>query len=471
MHRKIILFELNEVPRRILDAFRLWRPRSTLARRWSQMRFYKTYTEDGDWLAPWLTWSSVHRGVAGGRHGIIDFGQNLHDVNEEYPQLWTLLQRHQLRSGICGSLHTYPPPDESDSYAFYLPDVFAAGSECFPRQLQPFQELTLRMIRQSPRNVSEKVPWLSALRLLTSAPALGLRPATVLDVARQLAAERVWSWQKVRRRTYQAVLAFDVFLKQLRRTRPDFCTFFTNHVASAMHRYWAATFPGDYETVEYDEAWIRTYAREIDFAMRMFDGELARLLNFADRNPDYQVWVATSMGQGPTTARPVQSQMFISDRRRFMAALGLKAADWVELPGMFPRYSFRIRPDKLGQLVPQLDSLVIDGRPLHYTTSPDGFIALSVGQYDLHDRPDCVRLGERTVSLVEMGLVNARIDDQSGTGAHHIPEGCLLIYDPRNRAPGQSGTTLSTLELAPALLRNFGVPVPQYMQRGAKVAA
>lgn len=61
----------------------------------------------------------------------------------------------------------------------------------------------------------------------------------------QVVSERVRQARNVRRRTYQSVLAFDIFMKQLESTRPGFATFFTNHVASSMHRYWAAAFPGD----------------------------------------------------------------------------------------------------------------------------------------------------------------------------------------------------------------------------------
>jgi predicted component of type VI protein secretion system len=39
---------------------------------------------------------------------------------------------------------------------------------------------------------------------------------------------------------------FDIFMNQLERTKPGFTTFFTNQVASSMHRFWAASFPEEY---------------------------------------------------------------------------------------------------------------------------------------------------------------------------------------------------------------------------------
>jgi hypothetical protein len=63
------------------------------------------------------------------------------------------------------------------------------------------------MARKSARNVSRRIPWARALRFLAAAPALGLKPRTAADLARQLASERRRPWQRVRWRTYQTVLA------------------------------------------------------------------------------------------------------------------------------------------------------------------------------------------------------------------------------------------------------------------------
>src|SRR5579884_4144286 len=120
MDRKIILFELNEVPFRIVEEYSRWHPESTLARRRDQFFQYETYTEDVSALSPWKTWPSLHRGVPDHRHLIQDFGQDLHDADQEFPPLWKLLAQNGVRTGVCGSLHTYPMPDDLEGYAFFL---------------------------------------------------------------------------------------------------------------------------------------------------------------------------------------------------------------------------------------------------------------------------------------------------------------------------------------------------------------
>jgi hypothetical protein len=93
-------------------------------------------------------------------------------------------------------------------------------------------------------------------------------------------------------------------MKYLDKTRPGFATFFTNHVASSMHRYWAAVFPGDYAKFEFTEDWVNTFQHEIDFTMGKFAQFFEKLVAFVDHNPDYQLWVATSMGQAATRGSP-----------------------------------------------------------------------------------------------------------------------------------------------------------------------
>ena len=133
MPKKVILFELNEVPYRILDEFARWRPDSTLARRLGTFRQYETHTEDTHHLSPWLTWPSLYRGVNDDTHQVFNFGQDLSRVDAEFPPLWHLLATNGVKTGIFGTLHTYPLPEDLTNYSFYIPDTFAAGSECaFP---------------------------------------------------------------------------------------------------------------------------------------------------------------------------------------------------------------------------------------------------------------------------------------------------------------------------------------------------
>ena len=79
MGRKIVFFELNEVPYRVVDDFCERRPDSALARLLPRSAQYETRCEDEGKLQPWVTWPSVHRGVNNIRHGLAHLGQSNQD--------------------------------------------------------------------------------------------------------------------------------------------------------------------------------------------------------------------------------------------------------------------------------------------------------------------------------------------------------------------------------------------------------
>jgi len=470
MGEKIILFELNEVPLRIIHHFCRLHPKSVLARRLPECYQYETFAEDQGELSPWITWPTLHRGVPNGRHCIGSFGQPLKEVDDEFPPLWKRLASHGVKTGVCGSLHSYPMPDQLDNYAFYLPDTFAAGSECFPKSISLFQQFNLEMARESARNVSMRVPWKPALMLLASAPGLGFKLETMADLGRQLVSERIQPWQRVRRRTYQSILAFDVFMKYLEQTKPDFATFFTNHVASSMHRYWAAAFPEDYDHVDFSHDWIDTYRYEIDFTMKKFDALFGRLMRFVDNNPEYQLWVASSMGQAATIAEPTESQLYCVDVKGFMSTMAVEPEEWTQRPAMLPQCNVVVHKSKVAPFRNKLTALCIDGRPLVFRECEDGFFSMDFGHAGLDKKPPYAILSGRQIPFAELGLKVIEIEDKSSSTAYHIPNGSLLIYNPRDRRQKMGHTQISTLEIAPTLLHNFSVPAPSYMKSHVNLA-
>jgi len=467
MKEKIILFELNEVPWRVLDDFVTERPHSWLAQRLPAMSQYETHAEDTS-LSPWITWPTLHRGVSDEQHTISDFGQDLAEIDAAYPPIWDTLVRHGVSTGVFGSLHTYPLPSNVREYAFYIPDVFAAGSDCFPHSIEPFQAFNLAMSRASARNVSTGLPWQKALRLLAALPELGLTANTMVDVGRQLVDERRRSWTKVRRRSYQGVLAFDIFLRQLERTQPAFSTFFTNHVASSMHRFWAARYPDDYESFDYGVEWVATYRDEIAWTMSKCDDMLQRLAQFVRRHEGYRLWITTSMGQAATEAHVVQTQVYLSDVDRFMSRLGFERSDWEVRPAMLPRVIVVLASARQREFERRMSTIQIADRgPLPYKALGDRVFRIHPGAIQNVTSEFCILDGQR-IPFSELGFANVGIQDGAGQSAYHIPRGLLLIDDPRQSPTKGKRTQISTRDIAPMICRTFGIDPPAHM-RGATI--
>ena len=461
--RKIIFFELNEVPLRIIDYYIQKYPNSALAQKLPQCYQYETQAVDSV-LSPWITWATLHRGVTATHHGIYHFNQNLNRINQQFPPIWQILSSNGIKTGVFGSLHSYPLPDNLDNYSFYVPDSFATNSQCFPENLSIFQEFNLLMARNSSRNISTKVPVEATLKLLAHLPQLGIRIPTLINIVNQLLTEQLKPYRKNRRRTYQAVLAFDLFLKQLKTTQPDFATFFTNHVASAMHRYWAALFPQDYQNFGYNSEWVSKYNGEIDFAMSKFEKFFTQLVRFVDNHPEYTLWIASSMGQSATTAWMVKTQLNLTHPKKLMSALGIPDDAWYQTPAMFPEFGIVVKEQWIEKFRNQLSQLSIEGKLIKFAQKEDGLFAVIFGQVNLPQKKVTnASLKGRSIPLEQLGLEDISIEDETNTNAYHVNSGSLLIYDPQETSYKQSRRKISCLEIAPMLLQNFSVKIPEYM--------
>jgi hypothetical protein len=221
----------------------------------------------------------------------------------------------------------------------------------------------------------------------------------------------------------------------------------------------------------FSEEWIRTYRQEIDWTMQMADRMFGRLVRFADRNPEYQVWVATSMGQAATTAKAIETQLYIQDLGKLMAALGFTPEEWSQRPAMLPQTNLLVSPGLSGRMHAALNSLRVAGEPVRFRERESGFFSIDMGQTNIDEAAHRVTLGGQAYGFADLGMVNVEIEDKSGSSAYHIPEGCLFVYDPLDRSVKRERPEIATTEIAPSILRNFGAAVPDYMPRPATLVA
>ena len=460
--RKIILFELNEVPWRVMNDFCQKFPNTFLAKNISKCYKYETVTPDAGELSPWITWPTLHRGVSNEKHHISDFNQDLTAVNKSYPSVWEILQRNGVKTGVCGSMHSSPPPANYREYSFFIPDPFATTKDAHPKYVETFQDFNLQMSRESSRNVSSSLNLKAGTQVLFNAPKLGLRMGTFMQLGKQVLKERKQPWIKTRRRTYQMILAFDVFMKQMKTNKPQFATFFTNHVASSMHRYWAATYPQDYKTFNIEQEWVETYKNEIYFTMNMFSNFFEEVVAFIKQNPEYKLIVASSMGQASTDAEQLDSQVYTDNPELFLSTMGLTKEDWTSVPSMFPQFNVRVNPDKVEAFKNALSKLKIGDDFIEFRPADNGFFAIDFGQKN--QKEEKVIYNGREMKFSEMGLHNLVIEDKAGATAYHIPEGTLLVYDPKSTPKNGAIQKISSTAIAPNILANFNVSIPSYMK-------
>lgn len=466
---KIIFFELNEVPYKVIHHFCKLYPESNLAKVFANGRKYETCSEDRGHLSPWITWPTVHRGITNEKHFISDFGQDLNEQEKQYPTVWNILARQGVKVGLFGSLHTHPLPENVEDFSFYVPDTFAAGSECFPKKLEAFQKFNLSMARDNGRVVNTKIPAKEALQFLLKLPDLGFRFKTATDLAGQMVDERINKWKVVRRRTYQSVIGFEIFYKQLVTKKPDFTTFFTNHVASSQHRYWAAAFPEDYENLTLGREWIETYNGEIVYSMKKADEMIGRLVKFIETNPEYSLWVLSSMGQEAVETREIYTDLFVTNGKKFMDNFKLGSGNFELKPSMMPQFNVQVHVDKRKEFEEKMETLMVNGQKINYRKKGEGVYSLDIGFSNLDESTIKIELMGQVIPLQFSGLENVKIQDRCGATAYHIPQGTLIIYPPGKGAKDNGVTTISTTEIAPTILNNYNIKAPGYMNKGVTI--
>jgi hypothetical protein len=196
------------------------------------------------------------------------------------------------------------------------------------------------------------------------------------------------------------------------------------------------------------------------------DRQLSRLAGFVERNAGYVLMIASSMGQAAVDgSQVIRSQLYIDDIGRFMQALGVHDGQWTRHRAMLPRYVFKIAEDAAAAFRRGLSSFSINGEPVQIVELGNGIFQIKLGQENLNDDSTFVRLGGERRKHVDMGLANTPIQDETGSYAYHIPDGILIAYDPAERR-GEDRGTISTRDIAPTLLANYGVTRPGYMRPG-----
>ena len=274
----------------------------------------------------------------------------------------------------------------------------------------------------------------------------------------------------VKRRTYQSIIGFDIFYKQLETHRPDFVTFFTNHVASSQHRYWAAAFPDDYESLKLGREWVETYNGEIIYTMKKADEMIGRLVNFIEKNPEYSLWILSSMGQQAVEAKEIYTDLFVTNAKKFMDNFDLGSGYYELKPSMVPQFNVQIHVDKRKEFEEKLATFRINGKTIQSRQKAEGFYSLDIGFPNLDESKIKIEIMGQIIPLLHSGMENVKIQDRCGATAYHIPQGSFIIYAPSKGLNGNDVANVSTTEIAPTILRNFSIPVPDYMNKGISLS-
>ena len=459
---KIVCYELNEVPWRVVDRYLSSRPNSNLAKLIKSSSSFTSSTIDSGELHPWSTWPTVHRGVHNDMHNIRSINQDL-STGIEFPPVWEILTDNEKTVGVFGSLQSHPPC-ASENMLFHIPDTFAPNSEVKPDIYQKFQEFNLKQAGEN-KAVASKVSAKDVFyigHLLRS----GVRLGALVDIAKHLCKEKINPLNKARRPILQPVVGFDVFRNCLTKYKPEFCTFFSNHVAGIMHRYWKYTFPEDFGYELAGDKKDTFHKESILIAMDVFDSQLGWLQSFCKEN-SYDLLICSSMGQEAIERDEYIPEMAVDNFEVLRQKLNWTGS--VELvPAMQPNVAFKFenRVDLTAFSSEILKLTDTEGEKIFSLAYEPvkNTLDLILGRSEILCANRTVTYGEKSGDLSDFGL--KLIERDIGTG-YHQPEGIVIWHSAiEDKNSDRKRRVIDSRQILPEILHTFGIePYEHHLER------
>ncbi len=459
--RKLLIYELNEIPQKLLEEYILFRPNSTLSYIYKKGVFKKTITSDIGELHPWSTWPTFYRGVDNTKHCLKFINQDKSFADKKYPAVWDLLYRKKISIGIFGSLQSYPPPKRNKYVKFYLPDTFSPDSKSIPRELEIFQKFNLSVVNNN-NAISRNIKATEIKNFYKCLKNKLISLSTIFKVFSQVFKEIFFKKYKIRRSLLQPIIGFDSYMNHLKKNKPHFTTFFTNHLAGMMHRYWYDYFPKDFHEAPRKRSNFKK--NSIIKALEIADNQIKTLLEFAKRN-DYDLWIASSMGQDFIKREKYIKELFLKKPNKLLQCLGLDETNYNFLPAMYPDINIKCQnQNSIKKIINKIENLIDsdNNQILKLRYEPEGKrINLIINSSKSLVNCDYLFYKTRKFSLKELGLELFNRDQ--GTG-YHIPEGILLAYGKNSKKLFEKYKILDTKLFAPLILSFFNLGKEEYMK-------
>tara|TARA_Y100001978_G_scaffold163916_1_gene150773 strand:+ start:2503 stop:3891 length:1389 start_codon:yes stop_codon:yes gene_type:complete len=458
---KLLIYELNEFPIRLLNEYILLKPNSTLAYISKQGLLKQTITSDSGELHPWSTWPTFYRGVDNSQHGLKFINQNKSFADQNYPSVWDILSIKNISIGIFGSLQSYPPPEINENIKFYLPDTFSADEKSFPKELEVFQKFNLSVVSNN-NAIARNITLLQIKNFLECLSNRCISFSTLIKIIYQIIREKFSKKYKLRRALIQPIIGFDAYLKYLYKEKPSFSTFFTNHLAGMMHRYWFDYFPEDFEVAPRKKSDFKR--NSIIEALNIADSQLKTLLKFAMNN-NYNIWIASSMGQDYIQRGNHTKELFLKEPKNLIKILDLDLNNYNFLPSMYPDINIDCQNSlSVKKLIRKINYIFDINKEqilkLRYEPIKNK-INLIIKNSDVINKHEYLFIKDKKFKIQELGFET--IERDQGTG-YHIPEGILLTYGNRSKDLFYNFNTIDTKLIAPIILRYFNLERERYMQ-------
>ena len=426
-NKSLIIYELNEIPKKVLENFIYKYPESNLAKLCIKDGYSETFTSDSGELHPWSSWPTFHRGVNSQKHKIKFLNQDISAANK-FPPIWQKLREEGFSIGIFGSLQSFPPL-EGENVKFFLPDTFAPYPNAYPKYLEDFQDFNLALTMRNKAHTRD-IEYRDIRKFLKLILSGMFSIKTLYKIFSHVFLEILNKKYKNRRSLIQPILGFDIYFKLLKKHKPQFSTFFTNHVAGIMHRYWKDSFPEDFKENKNNNIIDSFNAASLDIALQISDYQIGLLLDF-QKNRGGKIWVVSALGQEAINWGEYIPQITLDSENDLLNLIGLEKSNYKFVPSMHPDINVECKDklalqnlrDSLASLRDMKNSKLFIERyePVNNT------INFSLNSSKVLSKTNKFKYNNSTYDLSNFGF--CYVERDLGTG-YHFPKGIFISSDP-----------------------------------------
>lgn len=233
-------------------------------------------------LEPWIQWVTAHTGLTLAEHGIYRLG----DVNQRsLDQIWEVLEHQGVKVGAISPMNA---SNRCTDPAFFMPDPWTTTKISGDRLRRLYPPVAAAVNN----NADAKLTPAMALKLLAGLVGNARARNYVGYMADVTGTARGRSWRKAM--LLDRLLA-DVFVSEVKATRPGFASLFLNAGAHIQHHYLfnSSTYDGNLRNPDW---YVSADADPVFDVYALYDDIVAQVIQAF---PDHRIMLATGLHQDP----------------------------------------------------------------------------------------------------------------------------------------------------------------------------
>lgn len=222
----VLMLELNEVNfDHVREYIKLGRLPHLAKLLKSHALIETTSEKEYEELEPWIQWVTAHTGLPLAEHGVFRLGDI---VDRDLPQIWEVLEARGLKVGAISPMNA---KNRCENAAFFMPDPWTPTDVTGSALMKHLNDAVSQAVND---NAKGRITVRSALWLIAGLAAYA-RPANYhvyLKILGSIVRRRSWASSLL----LDQLLA-DLFVREVKRKKPNFATLFLNAAAHIQHHY------------------------------------------------------------------------------------------------------------------------------------------------------------------------------------------------------------------------------------------